>query len=158
MFHTKSQNRDGYISLLNRLSKILWSPRRRKWWARPWLWCLHMLHPWLLHCLLHCLWSSRASSYPPRSLLVQEWCKAQWKSLVHCDKPCPQWPSWSDWFSYSGELALGNIWMKVDKCKVIIFYQILHMDAGDTLELRMTSGDYINQITLNIELIGSGLY
>merc|ERR1719500_1915693 len=34
---------------------------------------------------------------------------------------------------------------------------ILHMDAGDTLELRMTSGDYINQISLNIELTGLGL-
>ena len=37
-----------------------------------------------------------------------------------------------------------------------LFLQILHMDAGDTLELRMTSGDYIKQITLNIELIGLG--
>ena len=34
--------------------------------------------------------------------------------------------------------------------------QILHMDAGDTLELRMTQGNYINYITLNIELIGFG--
>merc|ERR1712212_44196 len=33
---------------------------------------------------------------------------------------------------------------------------ILHMDAGDTLELRMTEGNYISQITLNIELIGLG--
>ena len=32
--------------------------------------------------------------------------------------------------------------------------QILHMDAGDTLELRMETGDYISKITLNIELIG----
>ena len=31
---------------------------------------------------------------------------------------------------------------------------MLHMDAGDTLELRMTAGDYIREITLNIELIG----
>ena len=30
------------------------------------------------------------------------------------------------------------------------------MDVGDNLELRMTSGDYIKQITLNIELIGLG--
>ena len=30
------------------------------------------------------------------------------------------------------------------------------MDAGDTLELRMTTGDYIHAITLNIELIGLG--
>ena len=34
--------------------------------------------------------------------------------------------------------------------------QILHLDAGDTLELRMTEGTYINSITLNIELIGLG--
>ena len=36
------------------------------------------------------------------------------------------------------------------------FPQILHMDDGDTLELRMTQGDYISQIILNIELIGLG--
>ena len=30
------------------------------------------------------------------------------------------------------------------------------MDAGDTLELRMTKGDWINEISLNIELIGLG--
>ena len=34
--------------------------------------------------------------------------------------------------------------------------QILHMEAGDTMELRMTDGDYISDITLNIELIGLG--
>ena len=34
--------------------------------------------------------------------------------------------------------------------------QILHMDAGDALELRMETGDYISKITLNIELIGLG--
>jgi len=33
---------------------------------------------------------------------------------------------------------------------------ILHLDAGETLELRMTQGDYIKEITLNIELIGLG--
>merc|ERR1712192_1515 len=33
---------------------------------------------------------------------------------------------------------------------------ILHLDVGDTLELRMTSGDYIREITLNIELTGLG--
>ena len=36
------------------------------------------------------------------------------------------------------------------------FPQILHMDAGDTLELRITEGDIIGYITLNIELIGLG--
>ena len=36
------------------------------------------------------------------------------------------------------------------------FLQILHMDEGDTLELRMTDGRYIDHITLNIELIGLG--
>lgn len=30
------------------------------------------------------------------------------------------------------------------------------MDEADTLELRMTSGNWINRITLNIELIGLG--
>ena len=30
------------------------------------------------------------------------------------------------------------------------------MDAGDTLDLRMTSGNWIKEITLNIELIGLG--
>ena len=30
------------------------------------------------------------------------------------------------------------------------------MDVGDTLELRMTEGDYIERITLNIELTGLG--
>jgi len=33
---------------------------------------------------------------------------------------------------------------------------ILHLDAGDTLELRMTMAGYINRITLNIELLGLG--
>jgi len=33
---------------------------------------------------------------------------------------------------------------------------ILHMDAGDTLELRMTEGNAINQISLNIVLTGLG--
>ena len=36
------------------------------------------------------------------------------------------------------------------------FLQILHVDAGDTLELRMTKGNAVSQITLNIELIGLG--
>ena len=30
------------------------------------------------------------------------------------------------------------------------------MDAGDTLELKMTHGQYIDRITLNIELSGLG--
>ena len=30
------------------------------------------------------------------------------------------------------------------------------MDTGDTLELRMTDGEDISFITLNIELVGSG--
>merc|ERR1719400_1185512 len=33
---------------------------------------------------------------------------------------------------------------------------ILHLDAGDTLELRMTAGELISQVTLNIELTGLG--
>ena len=36
------------------------------------------------------------------------------------------------------------------------FLQILHMDEGDILELRVIDGDYIYAITLNIELIGLG--
>ena len=36
------------------------------------------------------------------------------------------------------------------------FLQILHMDAGDTLELRMTEGDLVGKITFNIELSGLG--
>ena len=36
------------------------------------------------------------------------------------------------------------------------YIQILRMDAGDTLELRMTNGDWIYDITLNIELTGLG--
>ena len=36
------------------------------------------------------------------------------------------------------------------------FLQILHMDAGGTLELRITRGSYIRDIMLNIELTGSG--
>ena len=36
------------------------------------------------------------------------------------------------------------------------FPQILHLEDGDSLELRMTQGDYISQIILNIELIGLG--
>ena len=34
------------------------------------------------------------------------------------------------------------------------FFQILHLDAGDFLELRMTSGHYISDVTLNIQLSG----
>ena len=45
--------------------------------------------------------------------------------------------------------------MEAVKCKVP-FLQILHVDTGDTLELRMTDGDYIADITLNIELVGLG--
>ena len=41
-------------------------------------------------------------------------------------------------------------------CDGIIFLQILHLDAGDSLELRMTGGQYIKQITLNIVLTGLG--
>ena len=36
------------------------------------------------------------------------------------------------------------------------FLQILHLDAGDTLELRLTDSGYIAHITLNIELTGLG--
>ena len=45
-------------------------------------------------------------------------------------------------------------WKLMSKCK-ITFLQILHLDAGDTLELRMAEGS-IRSITLNIELIGLG--
>ena len=33
---------------------------------------------------------------------------------------------------------------------------MLHLDAGDTLELRLMIGDHIKDITLNIELTGLG--
>ena len=33
---------------------------------------------------------------------------------------------------------------------------MLHLDAGDTLELRLTKGDHIEDITLNIELTRLG--
>ena len=36
------------------------------------------------------------------------------------------------------------------------FLQILHMDAGDTLELRIVHADYVHSITFNIELTGLG--
>ena len=48
--------------------------------------------------------------------------------------------------------------MKIAKCiKQSQFPQILHLDTGDTLELRKT-GDagYINKVTFNIELVGLG--
>ena len=37
-----------------------------------------------------------------------------------------------------------------------LFFQILHLEAGDTLELKMTSGGDIAKVTLNIELTGLG--
>ena len=33
---------------------------------------------------------------------------------------------------------------------------MIHLDAGDTLELRMTEGKFSCDITFNIELIGLG--
>ena len=33
---------------------------------------------------------------------------------------------------------------------------MLHLDAGDTLELRMTEGKLVKRFILNIELIGLG--
>merc|ERR1712130_244905 len=42
----------------------------------------------------------------------------------------------------------ANIWVTVSRIL------ILHMDVGDTLELRMARGDWVQGITLNIELIG----
>ena len=40
-------------------------------------------------------------------------------------------------------------------CQTILL-QMIHLDAGDTLELRMTNGQLISQITFNIELAGLG--
>ena len=51
---------------------------------------------------------------------------------------------------------LSGIFASVLPFVKLPFLQILHMDAGDTLELRMTRGDYIHSITLNIELTGFG--
>ena len=53
----------------------------------------------------------------------------------------------NDKFSHSGELPFGHV------CINVRFLQILHLDVGDTLELRM-KGAYISRIILNIELIG----
>ena len=36
------------------------------------------------------------------------------------------------------------------------FPQIIHLDAGDTLELRMAQGNLVQHITFNIELTGLG--
>ena len=48
-------------------------------------------------------------------------------------------------------------WIKfAQKLSHVEILQILHMDAGDTLELRMTHSDFIMWITLNIELVGLG--
>jgi len=45
-----------------------------------------------------------------------------------------------------------DTWVGVTGSRIVI----LHMEAGDILELRMTAGEDIKQITLNIELIGLG--
>ena len=37
-----------------------------------------------------------------------------------------------------------------------VFPQILHMDEGDILELRLTEGSFIRHVTFNIELVGLG--
>ena len=47
--------------------------------------------------------------------------------------------------------CLGIVAWKLSNVK---FLQILHMDVGDTLDLRLTLGDAIQGITLNIELTG----
>ena len=36
------------------------------------------------------------------------------------------------------------------------FLQIPHLDAGDTVELRITEGYYVHSISLNIQLTGLG--
>jgi len=56
----------------------------------------------------------------------------------------------SYWHLYAGSSLNDHI--SVIGSRIVI----LHMDAGDTLELRMTTGNYIFDITLNIELIGLG--
>ena len=77
----------------------------------------------------------------------------------------------SQWY-YSGGSLSGNVGVIGSRIVVsyfleifltervakfeIAFLQIFHMDAGDTLDLRMTEGNYIKHITLNIELIGLG--
>merc|ERR1712241_1242536 len=53
--------------------------------------------------------------------------------------------SW--WTAYEES---GNATVGVTGSRIVI----IHMDAGDTLELKMTHGDYIKWITLNIELSG----
>jgi len=57
----------------------------------------------------------------------------------------------SEWYiaTSNGDLDAD---IGVTSSRILIF----HMDAGDTLELRMTSGTWIHSISLNIELTGLG--
>ena len=64
-----------------------------------------------------------------------------------------------DRFGVTGSRILVSILLKMyESCHMNCnhHFQILHMDAGDNLELRMTSGDGVGYITLNIELTGLG--
>ena len=56
-------------------------------------------------------------------------------------------------------ILVSNSPYNVDPQAIIchnILLQMLHLEAGDTLELRMANGQVISQITLNIELAGLG--
>merc|ERR1711971_500223 len=57
----------------------------------------------------------------------------------------------SFWYfeSFSGDLDVN---VAVTGSRIVI----LHLDEGDTLELRMTNGHYLGRITLNVELTGLG--
>ena len=76
---------------------------------------------------------------------------------------------WSFWTNQHGASLNDNIGVTSSRILVsnlldmfawkltyVKFLQILHLDAGDSLELRMTGGEYIKQITLNIVLTGLG--
>jgi len=56
---------------------------------------------------------------------------------------------WYNWTNDKGASLNDNI--GVTSSRILI----LHMDAGDSMELRMV-GDYVREITLNIELTGLG--
>ena len=67
------------------------------------------------------------------------------------------WGYGSNGLSHSGKQPLENVSRKFLNLKYSFFLlQILHLRAGDTLELRMTGGGDIAKITLNIELTGLG--
>ena len=61
--------------------------------------------------------------------------------------------------AYVGLTASRNLVSHLfGRFSLLSLYQMLHLDAGDTLDLRMTEGNWVRSITLNIELIGLGFH